>query len=90
MYRWQIKTTDTRTGNTLYTTEMPRLEHVGLPALGYRYESCMFLADGDSDVKDRYQTQEEAEAGHQMLVATLMQDLPAISDETVDHGDQSC
>lgn len=65
--RWQIKTTDTRTGDELCTTEMPDLSALGLPGMGYRYESCMFYASGDSDVKDRYQTREEAEAGHLRL-----------------------
>ena len=68
---WQIKTLDTRTGNELYTTEMPRLEALGLPGMGYRYESCMFYANGDSDVKDRYQTQAEALAGHERLVLKM-------------------
>jgi hypothetical protein len=70
--RWQIKTTDTRTGNAICTTEMPNLEAFGLPSMGYRYESCLFEADGDSDVKARYQTREEAEAGHERLVLRLM------------------
>jgi len=70
--RWQIKTTDTRTGNELCTTEMPSLEGWGLPGLGYRYESCLFEANGDSDVKARYQTRAEAEAGHEILVRRLM------------------
>jgi len=64
---WQIKTLDTRTGNELCTTEMPNLAALGLPSMGYRYESCMFYADGDSDVKDRYQTRADAEAGHLRL-----------------------
>jgi len=28
------------------------------------YESCLFFANGESDVVNRYQTQEEALAGH--------------------------
>ena len=28
------------------------------------YESCLFFANGDSEVVDRYKTQEEAEAAH--------------------------
>lgn len=82
MRPWQIRTTDTRTGNVLCTTEMPDLDFLGLrlPGLGYRFESCMFLADGDSDVLARYQTREAAEAGHQRLVAQRMWTLPAIQE----------
>lgn len=67
MDRWQIKTTNTQTGDTLCTTEMPYL-----PGLDYRYESCIFLADGDSDVLARYDTQEDAEAGHDSIVAARL------------------
>lgn len=67
MERWQIRTTDTRTGDTLCTTEMPR----GYP-WGYHYESCMFYADDSSDVKDRYDTLDQAEKGHSSLVQALM------------------
>lgn len=77
--RWQIKTTDTRTGNELCTTEMPSLEGWGLPGLGYRYESCMFMPDGDSEVLDRYQTRQQAEDGHQKLVLAKMWSLPKIT-----------
>ena len=70
--RWQLKTTDTRTGNELCTTEMPDLAALCLPGLGYGFESCLFTADGDSRVQDRYDTREEAEAGHQRLVMRLM------------------
>lgn len=79
--RWQMITRDTRTGNELRTTEMPRLEAFGLPGLGYRYESCMFEPNGDSDVLARYDTLEEAEAGHRRLVLQRMWDLPAIEHE---------
>jgi len=72
MKRWQIKTTDTRNGNELCTTEMPHLGALGLPGLGYAYESCLFRADGDSDVLGRYQTREEAEAGHAAIVREVM------------------
>lgn len=71
--RWQIKSLDTRTGNELFTTEMPRVEDFGLPGLGYRYESCLFYAGGDSDVLARYDTQEEALAGHQRLMRERME-----------------
>lgn len=67
MDRWQIKTTDTRTGDELCTTELPRLA-----ALGYRYESCLFRATGDSEVMARYQTREDAEAGHARIVRETM------------------
>jgi hypothetical protein len=30
----------------------------------YRFESCVFFANGESDVVARYDTQEEAIAGH--------------------------
>lgn len=76
--RWQMITRDIRTDRELRTTEMPDLAAWGLPGLGYRFESCMFEPDGDSDVLCRYDTQEEAEAGHQRLVLELMQDQPAI------------
>lgn len=79
--RWQVRTRDTRTGNELCTTEMPNLEGWGLPALGYRYESCMFLADGNSEVLDRYQTREQAEDGHQRLVLKRMWFLPEITED---------
>lgn len=66
---WQIRVTDTRDGSCLCTSEMPRAL---LPWLGYSYESCMFYANGDSDVVARYQTQNEAEAGHAALFELLM------------------
>lgn len=69
MQRWQIKTTNTETGDELCTTEMPNLAAFGLPGLGYRYESCIFLASGDSEVLDRYDSQEAAEAAHEVLAA---------------------
>jgi len=53
----------------LRTTEMPRLRHLGLPDmdLGYRYESCMFFSNGNSEVMDRYQDQGDALLGHHRL-----------------------
>ena len=50
---------------TLYTTEMPKIntmEKYGLH-LGYKFETCIFCKDG-SDVLERYDTWEEAIAGH--------------------------
>lgn len=48
-------------GMWLSTVEMPKT----IMDLGYRYESCIFgLPDIGSDVLDRYDTQEEAIAGH--------------------------
>ncbi len=79
--RWQIKTTDTRNGDLLCTTEMPDLATLGLPSLGYRYESCIFRSGGDSDVLARYDTKEEAEDGHQRLVLEHMWDQRLIENE---------
>lgn len=70
--RWQVKTLDTRTGSVLCTTEMPSLEGFGLPSLGYRYESCLFLPCGDSDVLARYDDQAAALEGHERLVQERM------------------
>lgn len=50
---------------TLYTTEMPKIntmEKYGLH-LGYKFETCIFCKDG-SNVLERYDTWEEAIAGH--------------------------
>jgi hypothetical protein len=50
---------------TLYTTEMPKIntmEKYGLH-LGYKFETCIFCKDG-SDVLERYDSWEEAIAGH--------------------------
>lgn len=85
--RWQIKSLDTRTGNELFTTEMPRVEDFGLPGLGYRYESCLFYADGDSDVLARYDTQEEALLGHQRLMRERMEPGAITREGTADDGD---
>lgn len=76
--RWQMITRDVRTDRELRTTEMPDLAAWGLPGLGYRFESCMFEPNGDSDVLRRYDTIQEAEAGHHRLVLELMQHQPAI------------
>ena len=47
---------------TLYTTEMPNMEKYGID-LGYKFETCIFRKDG-SDVLERYDTWEDAKAGH--------------------------
>lgn len=50
----------------LSTVELPRVMFEdGSDLYGDRpYESCLFFANGDSDVVARYTTQEEAIAGH--------------------------
>ena len=85
MDRWQFKTTNTQTGDCICTTEMPYLSSVGLDyeTLGYRYESCIFFADGDSDVLARYNTLEEANADHIRLVAERWGHQNMITDEGV-------
>jgi len=70
MSRWQIKTTDSRTGNLLSTIEMPDLSVYGI-VQDYRYESCYFPSSGHSDVLARYNTQTEAVVGHDALAANL-------------------
>lgn len=64
--RWQIISDDSvwmfRADTTLSTVELQETI-LGL----YKktpYESCLFFANGDSDVVARYATQEEALAGH--------------------------
>lgn len=49
----------------LRTTEMPTLPS-GLFDFGYRFESC-FFGNSPVDVAARYQTLEEAVAGHKQL-----------------------
>jgi len=68
--RWQIRTKNRLTGDVLHTTEMPQLLMAmrGLP----RYESCMFRAEGSSDVLDRYTTRDQARQGHALLVEQLL------------------
>jgi hypothetical protein len=67
--RWQIVSDDSvwmfPPDTTLSTVELPVLT-VGDWALyeGTPYESCIFFANGDSDVIARYKTKEEAIAGH--------------------------
>jgi hypothetical protein len=48
----------------LRTTEMPRFR--GMPAIPYRYESCLF-SPSDSEVLGRYDTLSEAVEGHNRL-----------------------
>jgi hypothetical protein len=47
---------------TLYTTEMPSMKKYGID-IGYKFETCIFRKD-DSDVLERYDTWEQAKAGH--------------------------
>ena len=48
---------------SLSTVEMPRISGMDF---GYKYESCLF-SDSGSEVVDRYQTLDEAVAGHAAL-----------------------
>ena len=67
--RWQIVSDDSvwmfPADTQLSTVELRKL------GIGYYddhpYESCLFYANGDSDVVRRYKTQEEAIAGHEDL-----------------------
>ncbi len=68
--RWQIVSNDAvwmfPPDTQLSTVELPTIE-LGEDDYLYKdapYESCLFLANGDSDVIARYSTQEEAIAGH--------------------------
>ena len=68
--RWQIVSDDSvwmfPPDTQLSTVELPRVTFEdGSDLYGDRpYESCLFFANGDSDVVARYATQEEALAGH--------------------------
>ena len=61
--RWQIVSDDSvwmfPADNYLSTVELPHKIYPKNP-----YESCVFFANGESDVIARYATQEEALAGH--------------------------
>ena len=61
--RWQIISDD----SVWMFPADTRLSTVELPARFYPvtpYESCLFFANGESDVVARYYTQEDAIAGH--------------------------
>ena len=65
--RWQKVSSD----SGWFTIETIRLSTVEMPTIpgmdfGYRYESCLFSENG-SEVVDRYQTLDEAVAGHAAL-----------------------
>lgn len=68
--RWQIVSDDSvwmfPADTKLSTVELPKVMFEdGTDLYGDRlYESCIFFANGDSDVIARYATQEEAIAGH--------------------------
>lgn len=68
--RWQIISDDSvwmyPADVTISTVELPKIMFEdGTDLYGDRpYESCLFFANGDSDVVARYHTQEEALAGH--------------------------
>jgi hypothetical protein len=64
--RWQIVSDDSvwmfHADTSLSTVELnPEIYKI------YRYESCLFFANGDSDVVRRYETKEEALVGHEEL-----------------------
>jgi len=63
--RWQIVSDDSvwmfPPDVTLSTVEM---RPDWIDSFGYQFESCLFFANGDSDVVNRYETQDEAIAGH--------------------------
>lgn len=71
--RWQIVSDDSvwmfPADTKLSTVELPRITFEdGEELYGDRpYESCIFFANGESDVLCRYATQEEAIAGHEEL-----------------------
>ena len=64
--RWQIVSDDSvwmyPADTALSTVELNPLIYKQ-----YRFESCMFWANGDSDVVKRYETKEEAIKGHEDL-----------------------
>jgi LmbE family N-acetylglucosaminyl deacetylase len=64
--RWQIISDDSvwmyPADRTLSTVELDGDLYRAAP-----YESCWFLANGDSDVVTRYETKEEAIAAHERL-----------------------
>ena len=65
--RWQKVSSDgglfSLTTISLSTVEMPRISGMDF---GYKYESCLF-SDSGSEVVDRYQTLDQAVAGHAAL-----------------------
>jgi hypothetical protein len=64
--RWQLISSDEvwmfPADIQLSTVELPREFYPDTP-----YESCLFFANGDSDVVARYATQQEAIEGHMEL-----------------------
>ena len=68
--RWQVVSDDRvwmfPADTVLSTAELPRVTFEdGTDLYGDRpYESCIFFANGESDIITRYATQEEALAGH--------------------------
>jgi hypothetical protein len=68
--RWQIVSDDAvwffPPDTSLSTVELPKITLGEDEYLydGTPYESCLFFANGDSNVVARYSTQEEAIAGH--------------------------
>ena len=71
--RWQIVSDDSvwmfPADTQLSTVKLPEISvGEGRDLYGDTpYESCLFFANGDSDVVCRYATQEEAIAGHEKL-----------------------
>jgi len=71
MKHWQIKTTDTRTGNTLCTYGFPRWTGCIMPVVEYDFQTAYFPQDGWSEDHRSYATKAEAEAGHAELVKVV-------------------
>ena len=65
--RWQKVSSDSG-WFTIETIRLSTVEMLTIPGMdfGYRYESCLFSENG-SEVVDRYQTLDEAVAGHAAL-----------------------
>jgi len=63
--RWQLVTDNggafRKPSATLFTTEMLTLDGFDF---GYRYESCIFFSNHESEVLNRYDSQIDAFAGH--------------------------
>ena len=67
--RWQIVSDDSvwmfPADVTLSTVELPRIKlNEDQELYDEHFESCLFFANGDSDVICRYETQEQAVEGH--------------------------
>lgn len=71
MQRWQLLSDNgdmnDQPSAQLSTVAMPFSSARLLHEIGYAYESCIFYADGNSDVVARYNRKEDAVAGHNQL-----------------------